>query len=232
MQLVFLHGSGDCMESWQYQLDYFDNAIALNLPGHPSGDPFDSVSAYSDWLSEYLASKDFNDVVLVGHSLGGGIALQYALDHPQTLAGLVAVGSGARLRVHQDIFSLLELAANDGARLNQFLDIAYAKIDADLADTMRKRALENKVTAFINDFSACNTFDVMDRVANISTPLLAIVGSEDKLAPAKYSAFLADSVSNGQQIVIEGAEHYVHIEQSEAFNEALSHFCQAIAQEK
>ena len=83
MQLIFIHGSGGCKESWQFQTQYFDKSEAINLPGHPDGDLCPTIEGYTNWVRQYIQSKNYREVVLVGHSLGGGIALQYALDYPE-----------------------------------------------------------------------------------------------------------------------------------------------------
>ncbi len=228
MQLIFLHGSGGCKESWRFQLDYFENAIALDFPGHPQGELCATVDEYARWLHETIVASQMRDVVLVGHSMGGGVALQAALDYPDHLRAVVTVGSGARLRVHPDIFSMLEPAREDATVLDQFLDLALARIDPDLSGTMRARSHENTVAAFLNDFSACDGFDVMDRLADLSIPLLAAVGSQDGMAPVKYSEYLASSVQSGRICLIDGADHYAHIEQPAIFNESLAAFCRSL----
>ena len=100
MKLIFLHGSGGCRESWHYQVQFFEDADAVDLPGHPEGEPCTSIDDYVEWLRGYIQERSYRDVVLVGHSLGGAIAFLYALKYPDDLAGIVSVGSGARLRVH------------------------------------------------------------------------------------------------------------------------------------
>jgi len=109
MKLIFLHGSGGCKESWQYQVQFFENADAIDLPGHPEGKPCTSIDDYVEWLRAYIQERSYGDVVLVGHSLGGAIAFLYALKYPDDLKGIVAVGSGARLRVNAMFLEELEI---------------------------------------------------------------------------------------------------------------------------
>ena len=102
MQLLMVHGSGQNELTYHYQTAQFANADAVNLPGHPDGQPRDSIAGYVDWLREYAVGNGYPPFVLFGHSMGGAIALDYALRFPQDLAGLVLIGTGARLRVHPD----------------------------------------------------------------------------------------------------------------------------------
>ena len=100
MKLLFIHGSGGCKESWQYQTKHFKGSEAIDLPGHPVGEPCTTIDDYVEWLHGYINEKGYADLVIAGHSLGGGIALLYGLKYPESLKGLITVGSGARLRVH------------------------------------------------------------------------------------------------------------------------------------
>ena len=81
MQLILIHGSGGSGRSFQHQTEYFQNSEAVDLPGHPEGEPCTSIDEYADWLHEYVKDRGLSDVVLAGHSLGGGIALALSLIH-------------------------------------------------------------------------------------------------------------------------------------------------------
>ena len=84
-QMVFIHGpgAGGCAESFVYQLKYYPGSLAPTLPGHPEGAACASVERYRDWLRGWLWSQGKRkELVLVGYTFGGCIALQYALDYP------------------------------------------------------------------------------------------------------------------------------------------------------
>ena len=91
-QLVFIHGpgAGGCAEAFRYQLDHFRGSIAPTLPGHLAGEPCASVERYTEWVRGWLwAQGHQRGLVLVGFTLGSCIALQYALDYPEEVRGLV-----------------------------------------------------------------------------------------------------------------------------------------------
>ncbi len=227
MQLIFIHGSGGCKESWKYQTDYFKNSDAVNLPGHPDGDLCPTIPEYVSWLHTYIHEKGYSDVVLVGHSLGGGIALQYALDYPEDLAGIISVGSGGRLRVHPDFLKMLEKAVENPSMLDEFNSNTYNLVEPSLAAVLKEKATENTPAAFLNDLKACDQFDIMDRLASIKLPLLAIVGDKDVMTPPKYSNFMADKMTDARVVVIPGGTHFVFAEKPEAVNQAIEDFVQS-----
>ena len=57
MQLVMVHGSGQNELTYHYQTERFENADAVNLPGHPDGEPRDSIGGYVDWVRDHARGK-------------------------------------------------------------------------------------------------------------------------------------------------------------------------------
>ncbi|MDH5432409.1 MAG: alpha/beta hydrolase [Gammaproteobacteria bacterium] len=228
MKLIFIHGSGGCKESWQFQTEYFIDSEAINLPGHPDGELCSSIAEYAAWVHDYIQSNGYQDVVLIGHSLGGGIVLQYALDYPANLAGIITIGSGARLRVHPDALNVVERAIEEPALMEAITGIAYDQVDSSLAELIRQRDVENSPKSFLNDLKACDNFDVMDRLGEISIPLLAIAGDQDVMTPPKYSTFLADNVAGATSVVISGGTHFVYTEKPVEVNPAIDTFINSL----
>jgi pimeloyl-ACP methyl ester carboxylesterase len=224
MKLIFIHGSGGCKESWQYQTRYFKDSEAIGLPGHPVGEPCVSIDDYVEWLHGFLNQKGYADLVITGHSLGGGIALLYGLKHPENVKGLISVGSGARLRVHPMYLDGLEKAIA-GQDNSQFAaDGTLTRIDPELAEIIKRRTEENGPRVKLNDLRACDKFDIMDRLGDIRTPLLAVCGTEDVMTPPKYSQYLADHMKNARAVVIQGGTHFVFAEKPEEVNRAIEGF--------
>src|SRR6266540_4734046 len=101
-QLVFLHGpgAGACADAYVHQLKHFPNAVAPNLPGHLEGTRCPDVARYTEWVRGWLWSKGLNkDLVLSGYTLGASIALEYALDYPDEVKGIVIMTVAMRPKV-------------------------------------------------------------------------------------------------------------------------------------
>jgi pimeloyl-ACP methyl ester carboxylesterase len=163
-------------------------------------------------------------VVLAGHSLGSGIALQYALDHPQGLKAIISVGGGARLRVHPMYLEPLEKALTDPALWKQTVDARRDRIPPDLSDVLKRRMMENGPQAFLGDMRACDRFDVMNRLAEIHLPALALCGDEDVMTPPKYSHFLADKIPGCRAVIIPGGTHMAFAEKPDEVNRTIEEF--------
>ncbi|MDD5289504.1 MAG: alpha/beta hydrolase, partial [Dehalococcoidales bacterium] len=94
MKLLLVPGSGAGGQNWLFQTQYFPGSEGISLPGHPDGKPCGSIPEYVEWLHGYIQRKGYKDVVLGGHSLGGGIALLYGLKYGSELKGLILMGAG------------------------------------------------------------------------------------------------------------------------------------------
>lgn len=224
MQLVFIHGSGGSELVWKYQTAHFTEAVAVTLPGRPDGEPLKTVPEASNWLKAQVDANGWQDLVLIGHSYGGGIALQYALDHPADVRALIAVGSGGRLRVHPDTLTFMKDLIDNPEGYPASLDESYEKVDAEFAAALRARAIEQGPAAAYYDLMACDQFDVMGRLGEIDKPLHAIVGTEDIMTPPKYSEFMCKNMRHADMTVIEGGTHFVFAEQPDAVNQAIERF--------
>jgi pimeloyl-ACP methyl ester carboxylesterase len=222
MRLVFIHGAGGSRMSWQLQLHHFKDAQAVSLPGHPEGPGYETIEGYANWVEEYLQTSAGRDLVLVGHSMGGAIAIECAL-HKLDLKGLVLVGTGARLRVRQDIFSKILEDYEEAGKFIARLSVS-PNCDPIVAERIAKEMLKVKAKVTYGDFVACNGFDRMAEIGNIHTRALVICGAEDQLTPPKYSQYLHEEIKNSRLAVIPGAGHSVMLEKHREFNEALEVF--------
>jgi pimeloyl-ACP methyl ester carboxylesterase len=230
MNVVFVHGSGACGDIWHYQTGYLADSHAVNLPGHPQGQALKSVDECVDWLRQYLKGKGCTDVVLAGHSFGGAIALMYALQYAQELKGIVIVGSGARLRVHSIFLTTCEQAiAGHSRKWHEMIEEWYRRTPADYRMRIIERHKAVGPAVMLNDFLACDKFDIMDRIQEIKLPALIICGESDFMTPVKYANYLGTKIANSRVVIVPGAGHSVFAEKPEVVNSAIEGFVSAIS---
>jgi pimeloyl-ACP methyl ester carboxylesterase len=228
MTVVFIHGSGGTGAVWKYQSEYFPEAVAITLPGRPDGEPCKDMSDAARWLHEYCAANKYSDLVLVGHSLGGGIALQFALDYPEALKGIVLVGSGARLRVHPDTLNALEGMLQTPDEFQNFFSDSWKKLPEEFSDAQRANAASLGPAPALTDMLSCEGFVVVAGLSDIKTPMLAIVGTEDVMTPPKYSRFMQERIESASIKVIEGGTHFVFAEFPNDVNKAIEIFLNSL----
>jgi pimeloyl-ACP methyl ester carboxylesterase len=223
--LVFVHGAGDTHLLWNGQLAAFADAartLALDLPGHgrSNGAGRATIFDYAQAVRDFLTALEIERAVFVGNSMGGAIVQTLAVEFPTRVAGLVLVGTGAKLRVAPQFLQGLAADFENTARVlaeNYFAPDAPAllrgKSYAQLVHTGSRVAL--------GDFAACDAFDLRERIATISAPTLVICGAQDKMTPLRSSEYLAQHIPRAQLVVIPDAGHMPMLEQPRAFNAAL-----------
>ena len=218
MHLVCVHGAGSSGLSYYYEAQHFSDCDAVDLPGHPVGKVCTSIEEYTQWLRGYIWGKGYEDVVLMGHSMGGGIVQTYALNYPDELKGIILSGTGARLRVHPDYLKEELEATKDAEKYQIWLanaETALSQVEPGLRELMKEKTASVGPAVEYNDMSACDRFDIMDRVQEISLPTLIIVGSEDIMTPVKYADYLHAKIPNSRKVVFDGATHALNTEQPE-----------------
>ena len=227
-KLVFLHGAGCSSLSFYYQLRHFRSAKAIDLPGHPDGKPCETIDGYLEWVRGFIKARRYKNVVLCGHSMGGAIALRYAHKYPEELRGLILMGTGARLRVHPHYLQRCEHPGEENSSwLEQHLEF-YQDVQQEVHPVLRQRAAEVGPQVELNDLKACDSFDMMDSVGEITLPTQVICGSNDIMTPVKYSKFLTGRIVGASQAIIPGGGHFVHMEHYQAVNQEIEDFVSSL----
>ena len=230
--VIFIQGSGQDSGFWNHQMKAFGetaNVVALDLPGRgvSQGSGLDSMTAYAHEVMAFIDRIAAPDPIPAGLSLGGGVVLQLLLDHPERFEGGILVNTGARLRVKQDIFDLIK------TNFQEYVDAFCA---FGLSPQSNAGALKPQIENFtqagsevtFGDFSACNKFDVMDRLGEIQAPVLVLSAEDDFLTPPKYGQFLADNIPNAQLANIDAAGHMAPFEKPEEVNQAIRDYLKSI----
>jgi pimeloyl-ACP methyl ester carboxylesterase len=224
--LLCVHGSGGTGQHFAHQMALGGSCLrvcAPDLPGHgrSPGGPFNRVEAYREWIRQFAAALGATSFFLAGHSLGGAIALDYARCYPQDLAGLILIGTGARLRVAPVILDTF----GSGRPYPELVDWAYGP---QAAAALRQKAGQEVAAVdpgvYFADFSACNVFDMMNDLGAIDVRTLVLVGAADRLTPPKFSVYLAQHLPRAVLLTIPEAGHMCMLEKPDEVNEAVARF--------
>lgn len=218
--LLLIHGAGSNRLQWPGELRRFPGVelVAVDLPGHDRspGPPRTTIDDYADDIAALLDALGVERALLAGHSMGGAIALTVALRYPERVRGLALLATGAKLSVAPDL-----LHADDESAARALVERAWGA-DADPALKLRHQlALHNLESGTLHaDLTACNGFDVRDRLGEITAPTLVIAGARDQMTHPKAATFLHDHLPDAALVTLP-AGHMVMLEQPQAVAAAL-----------
>lgn len=228
MKLVFLHGAGSSSLAYYYQLRHFRNSKAIDLPGHSTGKVCEDIEGYLQWVRGFITARRYKNVVLCGHSMGGAIALLYALRYPEELKGLILMGTGARLRVAPEYLEMCRKPGPDNSKwLNGHMQ-NFKGVAKDMHPVISQRAVEVGPEVELNDLLACDRFDVMEQLGQIKLPVQVLCGSDDTMTPVKYTNYLTKHIKNARETVIPGGTHFVQMEKYKKVNEEIEQFMSSL----
>jgi len=223
--ILFIHGSGGSRALWEGQIDNLNkyvNTIAVDLPGHgkSGGSGLDRVEDYSAAVAEFIETTGIPTPVPCGLSIGGAIVLKLILEHKTRFKAAILVNTGARLRVMPLLFETIK---NDyKGYLNSITAFAASGKTAPekLASFMAESAKCPPEVTY-SDFTACDRFNVTEKLSSITTPVLILTAEDDKLTPPKYGSYMKEHINNASIINLKDAGHLSPLEQPEAFNRAV-----------
>lgn len=222
---LMIHGAGGAHTHFPAAMRHMPeaNAIALDLPGHGESVPpgRTTIQAYANDVIRFMDALNIPKAIIAGHSMGGAISLTLALDHPARVAGLILIATGAKLGVHPDILNGL---------FNEFLQVCkmivewewHHSADQELRDVIGYKTLIGTPAEIVQgDYTACNAFDVRQRLSEIHVPTLVIGGTVDKMTPHKYSQYLVEHIPKATLITVEQGAHMMALEQPAYVTEAV-----------
>jgi pimeloyl-ACP methyl ester carboxylesterase len=240
--LVLLHGGFLDHHMWHAQTAAFAGhcrVIALDARGHGASANASRPFRHTDDVAALLRHLDLGPAVLVGLSMGGGTAVDTALEYPDMVRALVVSGVGTSQPRFADPWTLevlnkwqAALAAGDAdAWLAQFELFGVgphrqpADVDEEVMRQTRRMARHTiaKHTADEGD-RLVPVADTWGRVASIAVPVLAINGDLDSPDHIAMAEQLVRAVPDGRVAAVPGTAHYPNMEKPRVFNEILAGF--------
>ncbi len=242
--VVFLHGYTGSVRDWANQIPLVSNSyrtIAVDHRGHgrseaPTREEDYSISIFASDVYALLRKLDIRRCCVVGHSMGGFMALQLVLDHPDLVKGLVLVDTSsgefelapgyAELRAKLD-----EIARREGMRAafeydaaNNPMRIERFQRHPELREVARERMMNTSVDGYIY---VARTFrkwkPVTERLHEIRAPALIFWGEEDTPFQ-KASQTLNERIPDSELVTVPAVGHSPHEEAPRFFNEVLLGF--------
>ena len=228
--VVFIHGFGGDLNNWLFNqpaLAENHTTYALDLPGHGGstkevgdGDVGAMVAAVCDFLQAVGVPKAH----LVGHSLGGAVSLDLALNHPDLVASVTALApAGLGPEISMDYIDGF-IAASRGRKLKGVLEMLVHDpelVTSDMVEDVLKYKRLDGVDAALNKVAGASfaggqqALQLNDRLGELEVPVQVIWGREDRIVPAAHGEGLPAAI---KVTVLDHAGHLVHMEKAAEVN--------------
>lgn len=250
LPVVFLHAGVCDNRMWHEQMRVAAengwHAIAYDRRGYGEAESEDEPFSHLDDLEAVLEAFDIHAAVFVGCSMGGGLAVDFALQNPGRVIGLVLMGTSitgapwsttleerAIEMAEEDAWERGDLDLLNRVQAHEWLDGPRAQSGRvsgsarDLFLDMNARALAKPALSH-EDVPP----DAWHRVEEISAPTMLIVGDEDFTALIDRHEHLSETMPNSFAAVLEGVAHIPSIERPDLINRMLEEFLDALAGEE
>ena len=250
--VLLLHGLAGSSLTWRAvheQLALTHDVIAPDMLGHgesakPVGDY--SLGAFASGLRDFLAAIDVPSATIVGHSFGGGVAMQLAYQHPELCDRLVLVGSGGLGREVSWLLRMVTLPGaehlmplmfprvvadrgNDLGRLFNKLGFSAPRLGemwrsySSLAGTENRKAFVRTIRGVIEPGG--QTVNALDRLYMAAhLPTLIVWGERDDIIPVAHAHAAHEAIPGSQLCLLDGVGHFPQAEAPQRFHDALTNF--------
>lgn len=240
--LVLIPGLGTGHWLWFKQVAAFAKsfrAIIFDPPGVARSSRSEaafSVRSLAATVANLLDALNIEQAHVVGASLGGFVAQEFALGYPQKTRSLVlcctSAGGARHVPPSQNVLeayaSNSQLDADQRVRQNLLLSFTPRYVVEHAAEVERvlQMRLSNFVPddVYINQVRAGQSFDADARVSQLEAPTLIITGGDDRIVPSENSVNLAAAIPQAELVVVPGGSHMFFIEQADEFNAAVIEF--------
>lgn len=232
--LVVIHGGGGDARTWRHNIaELAENytVYAPDLPGYGGSQPLDGayyIPELVEFVDKFARSLGLEKFNLVGHSLGGGIALNYALKSPHKIKKLVLVSSlclGREIAFWVRLFSLPALIRSIGA-----LTIAVLKsvkwvvkqmnpVEFIMPLSPASMTVGGSITTFWEQ-----TLVLENRLSEVTMPTLLVWGAKDPIVPVRQAYRASKVIPDCRVEVFENRGHNVHRDELKQFSSVITRF--------
>lgn len=219
--LVFIHGLSDSLMYWEFLANNLKNdyrVLRVDLRGHGEselGSDEITIGTYVNDLNNLLEELDISKVNLIGFSLGGLVAMDFAIRYPQKVDSLVLMSSYCKVddslcKVLNQFKEALDISFEEFYDLILPMVLCPDIIDDNKEELMLLKQIASQTAntdAYIKAVEACMDFNAEDELAKIDIPTLILAGKYDEISRLDMQFDLQRKIRNSKLIVFEDSKH-------------------------
>ena len=230
--IILLHGSGQSHVVWsltsQFLSDHNYNVFPIDFPGHGNseGKSLESIESMADWLHNVTIKLGIEKVILIGHSQGCLVALEYANKYPSNIEQIIFIAGSYEIPVNKSLIDL-SLSGNMES-INLMMKWGYGSSKQFIGGNPLQKILNSpreirEVLAV--DLIACNNYkNGKNAIKKINCPAFFIFGELDKMIKIEKGNEFAKLVKNSKTHVIKNCGHMIILENAFEMREKIIDF--------
>ena len=220
--ILLMHGSGLTHIVWSLHEQFYAsqgfNILSVDLPGHGNseGPSLKSIEEISDWVKSLMNVLDIKKIIIIGHSQGCLVGIDFASRYPNLINALVLVAGSYKMPVNQDLIDYAE--AGDEKAILLMMKWGYEGSKAFIGGNPVKKIINSsreirEVLAV--DLNACKNYKSgKESLEKINCPTLCIFGDLDKMVPLEVGNKMASMIKNSEKKVINNCGHMIIFEKA------------------
>ena len=230
--ILLIHGSGLTHIVWSLHEQFYAsqgyNILSADLPGHGNseGPSLKSIEEISDWIKSLMKVLDITKIIIIGHSQGCLVGIDFAARYENLLSSLVLVAGSYKMPVNKDLIDLAE--AGDEKAVLLMMKWGYEGSKAFIGGNPVKKIINSsreirEVLAV--DLNACNNYKGgKESLEKINCPTLCIFGDLDKMVTLEVGNKMALMIKNSEKKVINNCGHMIIFEKAFEMRQIVKEF--------
>lgn len=236
--VVLIHGLSDDLNFWNPLLNLFSeyHILRMDLPGHGKSEKISeniNIDEITDEVYSLIKSKNIEKTVLIGFSLGGAIAQNITIKHPELVESLILMSSFSYSddTIKHQSKRLMDALEDEGfegfvKKILPLIVIEDLLKDETLFENIIAEKLgEQDLNSLKYSIYACENFNIRDQISEIKCPTLIFSGCDDPFTTLAMANEINSKIQNSKLVVFNNTKHNILMPYNfEVLNEEILEF--------
>ncbi len=228
--VLYIHGNTGCNLWFEKVMSQEGcRVIAPDMPNFGESDHIDTadIDLYAEYMADFCSALGLDKPMVVGHSLGGGVAMSLAVHHPACVGSLMLVDSCAPGGLHtpEEHYAAIALFRTNRDVLLQGLAATMPALnEPEFLDRLVDAGMKMNGIAFEGNARALDAFSVEGETSSFTGPVLVVHGARDIIITNDMAQETANAFPDGTAVFLEDVGHSVMVEDPDTFTRLLQEF--------